>query len=91
MNLVKKLANFGLIGLFVASSFAVIGCGGVSEAQLAELESLKKQVSTLEKDANSLKEERSKLEKDIAEKNAKLQQCAKDKAETKANLEKLPK
>jgi septal ring factor EnvC (AmiA/AmiB activator) len=91
MNLIKKLTNFGIIGIFVASTFAVVGCGGVSDAQLAELESLKKQTGSLEQEANSLKEERSKLERDNAEKNAKLQQCAKDKAETKANLEKLPK
>jgi chromosome segregation ATPase len=66
------------------------GCGGVDEAQMAELNNLRNEVSSLNSEAESLKEQRSTLEREIAEKNAKLQQCEKDKEETRANLQKLP-
>lgn len=88
MQAVKKTA---VIATFTVAAALVSGCGGVSEAQLQELNNLRAEVSSLEKEANQLKEERSRLEREIAEKNAKLQQCQKDKEQTQANLEKLPK
>ena len=45
--------------------------------------------TSLEKEVNSLKSEKTTLEREIAEKNAKLEQCAKDKAETQKNLQKM--
>lgn len=86
-----------LKGMIVGATLALItigfvGCGGgVSEEQLAQLDVLKKEVISLEKDANSLKDERAKLEREIAEKNRKLEECSKMKQEIQANLEKLPK
>jgi septal ring factor EnvC (AmiA/AmiB activator) len=87
IKVIKNTAATAVLGLVV---FAWSGCGGVSDTQLAELNSLRDEVSSLESEANSLKEERSSLEREIADKNAKLQQCEKDKQETQANLQKLP-
>ncbi len=91
MSITKVIRNTAFITAFVAASAFISGCGGVDEAQMAELNALRNQVSSLEQQANSLREERTRLERDVAERNAKLQQCAKDKEETRANLEKLPK
>ena len=91
MKVVKLLRSTFLIATFAVTVAALSGCGGVSEAQLAELRNLRAEVNSLEAEANALKEERARLERDIAEKNAKLEQCAKEKEEAKANLEKLPK
>ncbi|HEX2868841.1 MAG TPA: hypothetical protein VHO03_17510 [Ignavibacteriales bacterium] len=81
---VTMLLTAGLIG------FA--GCSGrVSDEEMAQLESLRQEVNTLNSDVTSLRSERTRLEREIGEKNAKLEQCARDKEETKSNLEKLPK
>jgi len=65
------------------------GCG-LSDEQIAELNGLRDEVSSLESEANNLKEERAKLEREIADKNAKLQECEKDKEEAQANLNRIP-
>lgn len=91
MSITKVIRNTAFVAAFVAASAVYSGCGGVDEAQMAELNNLRNQVSSLEQQANSLREERTRLERDVAERNAKLQQCAKDKEETRANLDKLPK
>ncbi len=90
MKLKKALKYSALTVVLALSTAMMSGCGGVSEAQLAELANLKQEVNSLQSEANSLKDERAKLEKEIAAKNAKLQECAKDKAEAKANLNKIP-
>lgn len=87
---VKKFKILLIIGTMISSLF-LSACGGLTEAQLAELNSLRNEVMSLEREANSLKEQRSALEKQIEENNRKLAECQKQKDETKANLEKLPK
>ena len=91
MKVLKVIRNTAFIASFAVAMFIWSGCGGLSEAQIAELNNLRNEVSSLNSEAESLKEQRSTLERDIAEKNAKLQQCEKDKEETRANLQKLPK
>lgn len=91
MTKLKALFSFSAPVVLLTAALMLTGCGGLSEAQLAELDALRQEVRSLENEANSLKDQRSKLERDIAEKNAKLEQCAKDKAEAQSNLEKLPK
>ena len=91
MKLIKVVRNTAIVAVFFVTMAVLNGCGGVSEAQMQELKSLRAEVNSLQAEANSLKDERAALEKDIAEKNAKLQECERDKEQTKANLEKLPK
>lgn len=86
----KSLRTLAIVGVFAVSSFFA-GCGGVTEEQLAQLQQLKNEVSSLDKQVNSLKEQRARLEKEIADKNKKLEECAKVKQETQANLQKLNK
>ena len=78
------------VAIFISSAM-IVGCGGVSEAQLAELYSLRDEVKSLEVEANRLKDERSQLESQIQDINRSLAECSKQKEETRANLEKLPK
>ncbi|MGE5683350.1 MAG: hypothetical protein ACM34K_21015 [Bacillota bacterium] len=77
--------------IITAGAIGYVGCGGVSDEERAQLESLRQEVNTLNSDVNSLRSERTRYEREIGEKNAKLEQCAKDKEETRSNLEKLPK
>jgi septal ring factor EnvC (AmiA/AmiB activator) len=91
MKVLKVIRNTAFIASFGVAMLVWSGCGGLSEAQIAELNNLRNEVSSLNSEAESLKEQRSTLEREIAEKNAKLQQCEKDKEETRANLQKLPK
>lgn len=91
MNILKTVRGAVVVLSFAVAAILMSGCGGVSEAQMNELNTLRSEVSSLESQSTTLKDERTRLERDIAEKNAKLQQCAKDKEETRANLDKLPK
>jgi septal ring factor EnvC (AmiA/AmiB activator) len=89
MNIIKVIRNTIVTAIIAFTVIVWSGCGGVSEAQMAELNNLRNEVRSLESEANSLKEERSRLEREIADKNAKLQQCERDKEETQRNLQKI--
>ncbi len=82
----KRLVSTAIAALLLAG---MVACGGTSEEQLAELDALRAEVKSLEKEVNALKSEKTKLEREIAGHQAKLDQCARDKAETEANLKKL--
>lgn len=90
MNIVKSLRTTVIIGTIAISAAFLSGCGGVSEAQMAELEALRSEVKSLESEANTLKQERAELERELQEKNRKLAECEQQKEETRANLNKLP-
>jgi outer membrane murein-binding lipoprotein Lpp len=91
MNLLKSLKIPVVAGALILSASLLAGCGGVSEAQFAELDALTAEVRSLESEANTLKDERAMLESEISEINRKLAECNKQKEETRANLDKLPK
>jgi len=91
MNLLKSLKIPVVAGALILSASLLAGCGGVSEAQFAELDALTAEVRSLESEANTLKDERASLEAELSEINRKLAECDKQKEETRANLEKLPK
>jgi len=84
----KKALTTAVATLMLAGMVSFVGCGGVSEEDMANLNAVRSEVKSLEKEVNSLKSEKTKLEREIAEQSAKLEQCAKDKAETQANLAK---
>jgi chromosome segregation ATPase len=91
MKKTKKLLS-GVVGIaLVAGMMNLTACGGVSEEQMAQLETLRAEVKSLDKQVVSLKEEKAKLEREIAEKNAKLEQCNRTKQQTKDNLGKMNK
>ena len=91
MSMLKNFrAPVAAIAIFMSIAIFT-GCGGVSDAQLAELYSLRDEVKSLEAEANRLKDERTQLESQIQDINRSLAECNKQKEETRANLEKLPK
>ena len=89
MTYFKKLFNSALIVVLLVGAFGITACGGVSEEEMAQLNALRSEVSSLESEINQLKSEKTKLEREIAEQTAKLEQCAKDKTEAEANLAKM--
>ncbi|NWF50050.1 MAG: hypothetical protein HXY49_05870 [Ignavibacteriaceae bacterium] len=91
MKILKIVRNSLFITFFAVTALILSSCGGLSEAQIAELNNLRNEVKSLEDEVQALKEEKSRLEKEIQEKNLKLAQCEKEKQQTQANLQKLPK
>ena len=91
MSLLKNFRTPILAAVLFVSMVWVAGCGGLSEAQIAELDALRVEVKSLEAEATSLRDQKSQLESEIQTINRKLAECNKQKEETKANLEKLPK
>jgi len=91
MKILKTLKIPAAVGALILSASLLAGCGGVSDAQYAELNALRDEVRSLESEANTLKDDRAQLEAQIQEMNRKLAECNKQKEETRANLEKLPK
>ncbi len=91
MSLLKSFRTPVLAAVMFISIAFLAGCGGVSDAQYAELNALRDEVKSLEAEANSLRDQKSQLESEIQTINRKLAECNKQKEETKANLEKLPK
>lgn len=91
MRKTKKSLSLLLAAVLLVGTFGITSCSGVSEEEMAQLEALRAEVSSLQKDSNYLKSEKTKLEREIAEKNAKLEQCEKEIATTKANLNKIGK
>ncbi|MEJ2103069.1 MAG: hypothetical protein P8X47_00675 [Ignavibacteriaceae bacterium] len=91
MSLIKSFRTPVLAVVMFVSVTLLAGCGGLSEAQIAELNSLREEVKSLESEASSLRDQKAQLESEIQTINRKLAECNKQKEETKANLEKLPK
>jgi len=91
MSLIKSFRTPVLAAVMFVSVTLIAGCGGLSEAQIAELNSLREEVKSLESEASSLRDQKAQLESEIQTINRKLAECNKQKEETKANLEKLPK
>jgi len=91
MKIGKNIKSFALVLAFAVTTSAFVGCGGVSDTQMLQLNNLKAEVNSLKAESQSLKQERESLQKSIAEKNAKLEECKKVTEETKANLKKMKK
>lgn len=86
----KRLLNAAVMVTMIAGAVTFTGCGPSAE-ELKQLDDLKSEVKSLEKEVNSLKSEKAKIEREIAERQAKLDECAKTKATTKDNLSKIGK
>jgi len=79
----KKLSTLAVVGLFSLTLLA--GCGSKPSAEeLKQLDDLKAEVSSLEKEISSRESEKQALLRAIAEKDAQLALCAKDKDALKA-------
>ena len=85
----KKVFTSTLAVIMLAGMVGFVGCSGVSEEDMANLNAMRTEVKALQKEINSLKSEKTKIEREIAEHNAKLEDLAKQKAATEANLAKM--
>lgn len=73
---------------FLFASAAFVGCSsGPSEEELAQLDALKAEVASLQKQVDEKKAEKASLEKQIAEKQAQLAAAQQEQAATKQRLE----
>ncbi len=69
------------IAVLVISASMIIGCTPKpSDEELRQLNDLKAEVVSLEKQIADKEKEKANLEKEVAEKNAKLKQCQEDQA-----------
>ncbi len=75
----KKLVSLALAGLFSAA--LVVGCSNApSDEELKQLEDLKAEVTSLERDIANRESEKQALLKSIGDKEAQLAKCLTDKA-----------
>ncbi len=87
MNTIKgKVTRFGVALLFT-SSLALVGCTShPDEAELKQLDDLKAEVASLQKEISDKEQQKSALDKELADINAKLKKCADDQAVVKQRL-----
>jgi len=89
MKVIKLVRNTAVVAVFLFAIAMMSGCGGVSDAEMQQLNDLRSEVNSLQTQADQLKSQRDNLQQEINDRNSKLQQCEKDKEETKANLSKM--
>ena len=70
MAKMKNLFFVLLTVMTLAGSTFLVGCGGVSEEQMQELNDLKAEVDALQSQVNAKQDEKSNLQKQIADKEA---------------------
>lgn len=72
-----------MLGALLMGGLLVSGCSsGLSEDDLKQLDELKAEVATLERQVQDLESQKSALQQSIADKDAQLKKCAEDKALT---------
>jgi|APIni6443716594_1056825.scaffolds.fasta_scaffold291543_2 septal ring factor EnvC (AmiA/AmiB activator) len=75
------------VALLLAGSLVFAGCTSKpDEAEMKQLNDLKAEVASLQKEIASKEQAKAALEKEVAEKNAKLKKCADDQAVVKQRL-----
>ena len=89
MHKLNRTVTALAMALLLAGSVAVVGCSSSpDEAQMKQLNDLKEEVSTLQKDVSAKEAQKADLDKQIAEKNAKIKKCNDDQAIVKQRLAK---
>jgi len=89
MHKLNRTVTALAMALLLAGSVAVVGCSSSpDDAQMKQLNDLKDEVASLQKDVAAKEDQKSALNKDIAEKNAKLKKCNDDQAIVKQRLAK---
>lgn len=85
-TITRKVTKLGVALLFT-SSLALVGCTSHPDAaELKQLDDLKAEVASLQKDIAAKEQQKAALDKEVAEKNAKLKKCADDQAVVKQRL-----
>ena len=82
-----KSLKYIIFAVCLVSALFVAGCSSSpSDAEMKQLNDLKDQAASLEKQVQNKTSEKASLEKQIAEKNGKLQQCQSDQEAVKKAL-----
>ena len=77
------------LAILFAGSVAIVGCSSSpDEAQMKQLNDLKEETASLQKDVSGKQDQKSALAKEIADKNAKMKKCNDDQAIVKQRLAK---
>lgn len=72
-----------MLGALLMGGLLASGCSsGLSEDDLKQLDELKAEVTSLERQVQDLESQKSALQQSIADKDAQLKKCAEDKAVT---------
>ncbi len=74
MAKMKNLFFVLLTVVLLTSSTMLVGCGGVSEEQIQQLNDLKAEVDALQSQVNAKNDEKSALQKQIADKEASIKE-----------------
>jgi septal ring factor EnvC (AmiA/AmiB activator) len=83
----KRAFRLYLGATFLAATFIVVGCSsGPSEEELAQLEALKAEVASLQKEVNAKQAEKAGLQKQVADKQAELAAAMKEQDATRDRL-----
>ena len=83
----SRILQIVSVALFVTGGVIFSGCSSTpSDEELRQLDALKSEVSSLEKQVGDRQREKADLERQIAEKNGKLQQCQADQDAVKKAL-----
>jgi septal ring factor EnvC (AmiA/AmiB activator) len=91
MTRIKGLVKLSLLGV-AAGVISFTGCTShASDEEMQQLDNLRQEITSLQKDVNDKRQEQTKIERQQGEQKARLGQCAKDKEQTTKNLAQLPK
>jgi peptidoglycan hydrolase CwlO-like protein len=89
MHKLNRTVTAHVLAILCAGSVVLVGCSSSpDEAQMKQLNDLKEEVSTLQKDVAAKEAQKGDLDKQIAEKNAKIKKCNDDQAIVKQRLAK---
>jgi septal ring factor EnvC (AmiA/AmiB activator) len=84
----RTVTAFSLALLF-SGSLVLVGCSSSpDEAQLKQLNDLKEEVASMQKDLADKEQQKGALDREVAEKNAKIKKCNDDQAIVKQRLAK---
>ena len=79
MTSLNRAVTFLAMTILVSATLVVSGCSSnPDEAEMKQLNDLKEEYASLQKQSATLEQEKSSLEKEIADKNLKLTKCNQD-------------
>ncbi len=82
----QRITGFGVVLAF-AAVLALAGCSSkADEDQLKQLDDLKAEVASLQRDISSKEQQRGTLDREVADKNARIQKCNDDQQTVRQRL-----
>jgi septal ring factor EnvC (AmiA/AmiB activator) len=89
MRTLNRIVTGACVTFLLSGSLMLVGCSSSpDEAQMKQLNDLKEEVATLQKDLAARDQQKATLDREIAEKNAKLKKCNDDQQVVKQRLAK---